>query len=67
MAWLVDVCPNDFGWESWLILCAAVVVLWAAAIAGATALFHASAGFRCSVRRERRDSLELPVLKETDR
>lgn len=67
MAWLMDVCPNDLGWESLLILCAAVVALWAAAIAGATALFHASAGSRCSVRRDRRDSFELPVLKETDR
>ncbi|MGP4056680.1 MULTISPECIES: hypothetical protein [Mycolicibacterium] len=39
MSWLMDVCPNSLGWHTWLILCAVVVVLWAAAIAGATALF----------------------------
>lgn len=42
MRWLMDVCPNSLGWQTWLILCAVIVVLWAAAIAGATALFHAS-------------------------
>lgn len=42
MRWLMDVCPNSLGWQAWLILCAVVVVLWAAAIAGATALFNAS-------------------------
>ena len=42
MRWLMDVCPNGLGWQAWLILCAVVVVLWAAAIAGATALFNAS-------------------------
>jgi hypothetical protein len=30
------------GWEAWLLVCAVVVVLWAAAIAGATALFQGS-------------------------
>ncbi|MEW5811573.1 MAG: hypothetical protein AB1925_19210 [Actinomycetota bacterium] len=39
MRWLMDVCPNSLGWQTWLILCAVVVVLWAAAIASATALF----------------------------
>ncbi len=42
MRWLMDVCPDSLGWEVWLILCAVIVVLWAAAIAGATALFQAS-------------------------
>lgn len=42
MRWLMDICPNSLGWQTWLILCAVIVVLWAAAIAGATALFHAS-------------------------
>ena len=42
MRWLMDVCPNSLGWQAWLILCAVVVVLWAAAIAGATALFNVS-------------------------
>ncbi|WP_231743420.1 hypothetical protein [Mycobacterium sp. GA-2829] len=42
MRWLMDVCPNSLGWQAWLILCAVVVVLWAAAIAGAAALFNAS-------------------------
>lgn len=52
MRWLMNVCPNNLGWEAWLILCAAIVVLWAAAIAGATALFHASARPRRSERRK---------------
>ena len=43
MRWLMDVCPDNLGWEVWLILCAVVVVLWAAAIASATALFRAAA------------------------
>lgn len=52
MRWLMDVCPDGLGWEVWLILCAVVVVLWAAAIAGATALFQASGRPWLSVRRE---------------
>ena len=52
MRWLMDVCPDSLGWEAWLILCAVIVVLWAAAIAGATALFHASARPRHGDRRE---------------
>lgn len=58
MRWLMDVCPNSLGWQTWLILCAVIVVLWAAAIAGATALFHAS-GRPC--RSGRREALEEPV------
>ncbi|CAN7301734.1 hypothetical protein [Mycolicibacterium frederiksbergense] len=58
MRWLMDVCPNSLGWQTWLILCAVIVVLWAAAIAGATALFHASRGPR---RSERREATEKPV------
>lgn len=42
MRWLMDVCPNSLGWQTWLILCAVVVVLWAVAIAGAAALFTGS-------------------------
>ena len=34
MRWLMDVCPNSLGWQTWLILCAVIVVMWAAAIAG---------------------------------
>ncbi|MDW5613898.1 hypothetical protein EV589_5736 [Mycobacterium sp. BK558] len=48
MRWLMDVCPNGLGWQTWLILCAVIVVLWAAAIACATALFHAAAPQRRS-------------------
>ncbi|KKF02970.1 hypothetical protein WN67_05665 [Mycolicibacterium obuense] len=58
MRWLMDVCPNSLGWQTWLILCAVVVVLWAAAIASATALFRAAAPQR---RSERREALEEPV------
>lgn len=42
MRWLLDVCPNNLGWQAWLILCVVVVALWALAITAATALFHAS-------------------------
>ena len=59
MRWLMDVCPNSLGWQTWLILCAVVVVLWAAAIAGATALFRAAAPQR---RSERREALEEFVI-----
>ncbi|KMO78829.1 MULTISPECIES: hypothetical protein [Mycolicibacterium] len=58
MRWLMDVCPNSLGWQTWLILCAVIVVLWTAAIAGATALFHASGRPRRSGRRE---ALQEPV------
>ena len=58
MRLLMDVCPNSLGWQTWLILCAVIVVLWAAAIVGATALFHAS-GRPC--RSGRREVLEEPV------
>lgn len=58
MRWLMDVCPNSLGWQTWLILCAAIVVLWAAAIAGATALFHASGRPR---RSKRHEALKEPV------
>ncbi|CAM3736869.1 hypothetical protein H7J08_23135 [Mycobacterium frederiksbergense] len=58
MRWLMDVCPNSLGWQTWLILCAVIVVLWAAAIAGVTALFHAS-GRPC--RSRRREALQEPV------
>ncbi|STZ44372.1 Uncharacterised protein [Mycolicibacterium gilvum] len=58
MRWLMDVSPNSLGWEVWLILCAVVVGLWAVAIAGATALLHASARPR---RTERCEALEEPV------
>lgn len=57
MRWLMDVCPNSLGWEAWLVLCAVVVALWAAAIAGATALFHASRSPRRSERPGARDRL----------
>ncbi len=50
MRWLMDVCPNNLGWQAWLVLCVVVVVLWAVAIAGATALFHASGRPRRTVR-----------------
>jgi hypothetical protein len=53
MWWLMDACPNSLSWEAWLVLCALIVVLWAAAIAGATALFHASGRPGGSERRER--------------
>lgn len=62
MGWLMDVCPTSLGWQTWLILCAVIVVMWAAAIAGATALFHAS-GRPC--RSERRKSMEDPVAEVT--
>ncbi|MCV7153592.1 hypothetical protein QQA43_31260 (plasmid) [Mycolicibacterium vanbaalenii] len=52
MRLLMDVCPDSLGWQTWLILCAVLVVLWAAAIAGATALFHASGRPSRSRRRE---------------
>lgn len=58
MRLLMDVCPNSLGWQTWLILCAVIVVMWAAAIAGATALFHASGRPR---RRQRREAIEEPV------
>ena len=58
MRWLMDVCPDSLGWEAWLVLCAVIVVLWAVAIAGATALFHAS-GRPC--RSERRKAPEERV------
>lgn len=58
MRWLTDVCPDSLRWEVWLILCAVVVVLWAAAIAGATVLFQAS-GRPC--RSTRRDTPEERV------
>ncbi|CAA0127267.1 Uncharacterised protein [Mycolicibacterium vanbaalenii] len=48
MRWLMDVCPNSLGRQTWLILCAVIVVMWAAAIAGATALFHASGAGRAA-------------------
>ena len=25
MRWLMDVCPNSLGWQTWLILCAVIV------------------------------------------
>lgn len=37
MRWLMYVCRNNLRWEARLIVGAAVVVLWAAAVAGATA------------------------------
>jgi len=55
MRWVMDVCPNTLSWQTWLILCAVVVVLWAGAIAGATVLFHASPRPRRSERREAMD------------
>ncbi|WP_240760900.1 hypothetical protein [Mycolicibacterium sp. CR10] len=58
MRWLMDVCPNSLGWQTWLILCAVIVVLWAAAIAAATALFHASGR---PFRKKRRQGREEPV------
>lgn len=33
---------NNLGWEPWLLVCSALVMLWAGAIAGATALFRSS-------------------------
>lgn len=60
MRWLMDVCPDNLGWEVWLILCAVVVVLWAAAIAGATALFQAS-GRPCRSERREAPAERLPA------
>lgn len=42
MRWLMDACPDSLSWQAWLALCLVVVVLWAVAIAAATALFQAS-------------------------
>ena len=42
MRWLMDACPDSLGWQAWLALGSVVVVLWALAIAAATALFQAS-------------------------
>lgn len=61
MRWVLDVCPNSLDWQTWLMLCAIVVVLWAAAIAGATALFHASGQGRA----ERREAREEPSPTRT--
>lgn len=58
MPWLMDLCPNSLGWEAWLILCVVVVVLWAVAIAGATAMFCASGRPRHI---ERCEALKGPV------
>lgn len=58
MGWLMDVCLSRLGWEAWLILCVAVVVLWVVAIAGAAAVFDASARPR---RSDRRNALEEPT------
>lgn len=62
MRWLMDVCPDSLGWEVWLILCAVIVVLWAAAIAGATALFQAS-GRPCRSERHRRNAHRRPLRR----
>ena len=42
MRWVLGVCPNSIDWQTWLMLCALVVVLGAAALAGTTAWFYAS-------------------------
>lgn len=42
MRWLMDACPDSLSWQAWFVLCLVVVVLWAVAIAAATALFQAS-------------------------
>lgn len=58
MRWMTVVCANSVGSEVWLILSVVVVVLWAAAIAGAMALLGASPWPR---RSERPDSPQESV------
>ena len=55
MQWLMNICPNTLGWEAWLVLCVAVVAFWIVAVAGAIALFGASARQRRAEDAQRRE------------
>lgn len=39
MQWWLSLCPDGFGWQTWLTLCAGLLVVWASAIGGTVALF----------------------------
>ncbi len=52
MRWLMDACPDSLGWQAWLVLGSVVVLLWALAIAAATALFQASGHTRGATGRD---------------
>ena len=65
MSWM-DTCRYPLEWQVWLLLCSSVVVLWAAAVAGAIALFSLSPRLNSADGALRRDTLTPPARGSAD-